>query len=183
MRLRRIIVPVHRDLGYFFAALTVVYAVSGVAVNHVEHFNPSYSVDTRLSPVGPVPAGAPADVAATVLQRMGIDAEPTAVVPTAPGTVKIFLEGRTLTVTPADGVVRDERIARRPVLFEANYLHLNRGKGVWTWFADVYAAGLAVLAVTGIFIVPGRKGLGGRGRWLLLAGAAVPVLFLLLRLL
>ena len=120
---------------------------------------------------------------ATVLRRMGIDAAPTAAVPVGPDSVKVFLEGRTLTVSTADGVVRDERIARRKVLFEANYLHLNRGKGAWTWFADLYAVGLAVLAVTGIFIVPGRKGLRGRGRWLLLAGASVPAVFLLLQLL
>jgi hypothetical protein len=34
MRLRRLITATHRDLGYFFAGLTVIYAVSGIAVNH-----------------------------------------------------------------------------------------------------------------------------------------------------
>ena len=45
-----------------------------------------------------------------------------------------------------------------------NFLHLNHGKGFWTWFADLYAVGLAILACTGIFIITGKKGLGGRGR-------------------
>ena len=49
-----------------------------------------------------------------------------------------------------------------------------------TWIADVYAAGLALLACTGIFILTGKKGLGGRGRWLLLAGLAVPLIYLVL---
>jgi hypothetical protein len=73
---------------------------------------------------------------------------------------------------------RDERSRRRVAFFEANYLHLNRGKGLWTWFADVYAVGLLLLACTGIFIVSGTKGLGGRGRWLLLAGLAIPIAYL-----
>jgi len=80
------------------------------------------------------------------------------------------------------GSVHDERARRRAGFFELNYLHLNHGKGFWTWFADVYAAGLLVLACTGIFIISGRKGLGGRGLWLLLAGLTVPVVYLLWRL-
>ena len=32
----------HRDLGYFCVALTVIYAISGVAVNHIHHWNPNY---------------------------------------------------------------------------------------------------------------------------------------------
>ena len=32
MKVRRLIIAVHRDFGYFFAGLTVMYAISGVAV-------------------------------------------------------------------------------------------------------------------------------------------------------
>ena len=32
----------------------------------------------------------------------------------------------------------------------------------------------------GIFILPGKKGLGGRGRWLLIAGMAIPLVYLVL---
>ena len=109
---------------------------------------------------------------------MGIGETPESVVRMAPDQLKVFLDQRTLTVAVPSGEVRDERARRRYAFFEVNYLHLNHGKGFWTWFADLYAVGLAVLACTGIFIITGRKGLGGRGRWLLIAGLAIPLVYL-----
>ena len=44
--------------------------------------------------------------------------------------------------------------------------------------ADAYAFSLAVLAVTGLFVLKGRKGITGRGAWLTGAGIAIPLLFL-----
>jgi hypothetical protein len=117
-----------------------------------------------------------------VLDRLGERIEPAAVVPLAPGVLRVVLEGRTLTVFVAEGRVVDERVTRRPLLFALNYLHLNTGKGAWTWWADAYAGALLVLALTGIFIVPGRKGLAGRGKWLLATGILLPVVYLLLKL-
>ncbi len=35
----------HRDIGYFCIGMTVVFAVSGIAVNHIEDWNPNYQVD------------------------------------------------------------------------------------------------------------------------------------------
>lgn len=182
MKLRRAIIAVHRDLGYLVAGLTVAYAVSGIAVNHIEDWNPNYVLEQRVVEVGELAEGGAAEIAAVVAQRLAIAEAPTSVVRMSPGLLKVFYEGRALTVSLPAGRVVDERSRRRAVLYELNYLHLNSGKGVWTWVADVYAAGLLVLALTGIFIVPGRKGLGGRGRWLLAAGLLLPALYLVLRL-
>jgi len=183
VRLRRLIVAVHRDVGFLVAGLTVAYAVSGIAVNHVGQWNPSYVVRETTHHVGALDAAAePAAVAREVLDRIGERLEPAAVLAIAPGVVRIVLEGRTLTAFVAEGRVVDEHVTRRPLLFALNYLHLNTGKGAWTWWADAYAVALLVLALTGIFIVPGRKGLAGRGRWFLAAGVLLPLAYLLLRL-
>lgn len=180
MRLRRVIVPVHRDLGYFFAGLTIIYAVSGVAVNHMDHWNPSYRKESVETRVGVLPAGPPAEVAAEALRRLGVTDAPAAVIPAAGESLQVFLPGRKLVVVPGDGRVVEEVTTPRTFWYQVNFLHLNRAKGWWTWFADVYALGLAVLAITGIFIVPGKKGLAGRGRWLLAAGIAIPILAIVL---
>ena len=180
MRLRKLIIATHRDVGYFFAGLTILYAVSGVAVNHIEDWNPSYRVAREHHELGPLESLENEALADSVLQRLGIMEEPNAVVRMAPTQLRIFLEQRTLFVTLPGGRVLDERIARRPVFFELNYLHLNHGKGIWTWIADLYAVALGLLASTGIFIITGKKGLGGRGLWLLIAGLAVPVIYLLI---
>lgn len=178
MQLRKLIIATHRDVGYFFAGLTVIYAISGIAVNHIDDWNPSYVVRAEVVELGPLPDADRDALASEVLRRLGIGAKPTSVVRMAPSQVKIFLDNRNLTVTLPDGSVVDERVRRRYAFYEANFLHLNHGKGIWTWFADVYAVGLLVLACTGIFIITGRKGLGGRGRWLLLAGLAIPIAYL-----
>jgi hypothetical protein len=180
MRLRKLIIATHRDVGYFFAGLTVIYAISGIAVNHIEDWNPNYVIRTEAATIGELPAGGSDVLAATVLERMGITEEPESVVRMAPNQLKIFLHQRTLTVAVPAGEVRDEYARRRYAFFEVNYLHLNHGKGFWTWFADLYAVGLIVLACTGIFIITGKKGLGGRGRWLLIAGLVIPIVYLVL---
>ncbi len=113
---------------------------------------------------------------------MDIDERPRESARMSPTQLKIFLEGRTLTVAIPDGTVHDEVFRRRFVFFETNYLHLNHGKGLWTWIADAYAVGLALLACTGIFIISGKKGLGGRGLLLLLVGLAIPIVYLIFKL-
>jgi len=180
MRLRKLVIATHRDLGYFFAGLTVIYAVSGVAVNHIEDWNPNYVLRTEFREVGEIPESDPATAAGVVLDRLSVNDEPNAVVRTSPNQLKIFLDQRTLTVELPRGRLEDERVRRRFAFYELNYLHLNHGKGIWTWLADVYAVGLTILALTGIFIIQGKKGLGGRGRWLLAAGLAIPLIYLVL---
>ena len=180
MKWRKLIIATHRDVGYFFAGLTVIYAISGIAVNHIEDWNPNYVIRTETVSVGELPSGGNTVVAGAVLERMDISEEPESLVRMAPDELRIFLRQRTLTVAVPSGEVRDEHARRRYAFFEMNYLHLTHGKGFWTWVADVYALGLVVLACTGIFIITGKKGMGGRGRWLLIAGLAVPIIYLVL---
>jgi len=180
MHWRKLIIATHRDVGYFFAGLTVIYAVSGVALNHIDDWNPNYVIRTEAVEVGVLPFGEPAELGAEILERMKITEEPNSIVRMSPDELKIFLEQRTLTVMLPGGRVVDEHARRRYAFFEVNYLHLNHGKGFWTWFADLYAVGLLVLACTGIFIITGKKGLGGRGRRLLIAGLAIPIIYLVL---
>jgi hypothetical protein len=180
MKWRKLVIATHRDVGYFFAGLTVIYAISGIAVNHIEDWNPNYVIRIDQVSVGVLPSGGTTLMAAAVLERMKIGDEPESVVRMAPDQFKIFLDQRTLTVAVPSGEVLDEHARRRYAFFEVNYLHLNHGKGFWTWFADIYAAGLVVLACTGIFIITGKKGLGGRGRWLLIAGLVIPLIYLIL---
>ena len=42
----------HRDIGFLCIGLTLVYAISGVAVNHIGDWNPSYTVINQTFEVG-----------------------------------------------------------------------------------------------------------------------------------
>ena len=68
-------------------------------------------------------------------------------------------------------------ITRRAVLFELNALHLNNLKGVWTYVADLFAVALIFLALTGMTMMKGDRGLAGRGKWFVGAGLTVPIGF------
>ena len=37
----------HRDIGYFFIGTTLIYAISGIALNHMSDWNPNYSVTLK----------------------------------------------------------------------------------------------------------------------------------------
>ena len=189
----------HRDLGYLCAALTLIYAVSGIAVNHVSDWNPNYDIreETVAFPgiaaapgSTPAPGAAPASGAApapgsdawarAALAALDVDAAYRGTYRPEPGTVDIFVDGGTVTVEPAAGRATIEVVRPRPLLRPANFLHLNEAKGLWTWMADLYAVALFLLALTGLFVIKGRKGITGRGAWLTGIGLAVPLLFLLL---
>ena len=34
----------HRDIGFFFIGTSIIYGISGIAMNHVKDWNPSYYV-------------------------------------------------------------------------------------------------------------------------------------------
>jgi len=181
-RWRRWNTAIHRDLGYLCAGLTLVYAVSGIAVNHTADWNPNYRVTSSSAHLGgldPASFGAPG-FARETLDRLGLEGEVRGTFRPDPGTVQIFLEGTTVTVDAATGQATWEQVRNRTGIRQANFLHLNHPKKLWTWMADAYALALVLLAVTGLFILRGRKGITGRGAWLTVLGVAIPAVFLIL---
>jgi len=166
----------HRDLGYLCFGLTLVYAVSGVALNHVHHWNPNYRIERTEMRVGALSGVPPETQAQEVLLRLGLDAPVKGVFRPDPDSLQVFLEGEVLRVRLASGVVERETVADRPLLRPMNVLHLNVPKRAWTWVADLYAVILAVVAVTGLLL--GGGGLRGRRGWLTALGVAVPLAFL-----
>jgi hypothetical protein len=170
----------HRDLGYLCVALTVIYAISGIAVNHIEDWNPSYKVERIERTFEPIPVSDRPTMVAQAVERLELPGPPKESFRPAPGTVQLFYDGWTVEVQALEGTALIESTRGRFMLRDFNDLHLNRPKGVWTWVADIYAVLLLLLATTGMFVLKGKKGLSGRGKWFVLAGLVVPVVFLIL---
>ncbi|HRZ76739.1 MAG TPA: PepSY-associated TM helix domain-containing protein, partial [Bacteroidales bacterium] len=95
-------------------------------------------------------------------------------------TLKIFIKGGSVTVDLNSGQAHVEQLRRIPLIYHFNVLHYNNFKKWWTWFSDAYAAGLVVLAISGLFILKGKNGITRRGAWLTVAGILVPIAFFLL---
>lgn len=173
-RVRPWLRALHRDLGYLGVGLTLVYALSGLAVNHVADWDPSFRTVARAHLLGPLPTDAEA-AARRVLAELRLTETPREIYSSGDDQVDIVFDRSTLHVTPSSGKVLEEGQAPRPFLRAANWLHLNRGKRAWTYVADAYAGILLYLAISGLFMLAGRKGLVGRGAVLALLGAAVPI--------
>lgn len=175
---RGLLRTVHRDAGNLAIGLTIIYAVSGIAVNHIntDGWDPNFTNYQRTHELGPL-EGEDQAVADRVLARLNIKDKPTEVYRAAPAELEISLKQRTLHVNTETGKVLDEGQNPRFFLRLANWLHLNRGKKAWTYVADGYAAALLLLAFSGMFMLPGRKGLIGRGGIFVLLGIAIPVAY------
>ncbi len=179
MSWRRANIAVHRDVGYLCAALTIVYAISGLAVNHKEDWNPSRTVEREPRRFEPVPVGERDAMVAALVERLRLPGPPRSSFRAEAHLVELFYDGWSVRADARKGEAVVERVKDRAVLRDVNFLHLNEPKRLWTWVADVYAVLLLVLSITGLFVLRGRSGLAGRGKWFVAAGLLVPVGFVL----
>jgi hypothetical protein len=169
----------HRDIGYVAVGLTLVYAISGIAVNHVKDWDPNFHDYSTTHELGTALPDDDDAAAKLVLEKLGIHEQPTEVY-RANDEIEILLDHRTLHASTTTGHVIDEGQKPRFLLRVANWLHENRGKKAWTWVADSYAGALLFLACSGLFMLAGKKGLLGRGAVFVLLGIAVPVVYVTL---
>lgn len=169
---------VHRDIGYLAVGLTIIYALSGLAINHVEDWDPNFKQIQQTHQLEPLPFDE--DIATErVLTGLGITSTPRSA-DLVGDRLEILFDNRSLVADLATGEVYDDRQEPRFLLRVANWLHYNRGKAAWTYIADIYAILLLYLAISGIFMLKGRLGIRGRGAILIAAGAAVPILYVTL---
>lgn len=201
MNLRKTLLDLHRDLGYLAVGATVVYAISGFVVNHREDWDFNYITERTVTTVG-TPAtllggehGDPApepgalarareqELVAALVRTLGREESPRRVFWRAADRMSMFFgfgDRDIVDYLPAVGVVEHDQRRPIPLIRQLNFLHLNEGRRFWTYLADVYAFTLVFMAISGAFIVRGRRGLKGRGGVLMLAGVLLPLLSYLL---
>ena len=165
---------IHRELGYVFAGMLLVYAISGIALNHKATFNSSYRIERseiQLPPNGTIDEWLTAcGMEGKLIQYYNPDTT----------TLKAFLKGNsTLTVDLNTHVGVLELVKKRPVLGSLSKLHYNPGKA-WTWFSDIFAVSMIILVITGLFMLKGKHGLWGIGGIELAIGILIPLLFIFL---
>lgn len=171
---------IHRDIGYLAVGLTIIFAVSGIAVNHVADWNPNYEIVYHDISIPPFEGEFSSTTSQYVLDALKIDQKPKSTFRPAPSALNIYLENQTIEINLRTGTGRMEVVQERPLLYDLNFLHLNHAKKWWTWFSDLYAVALLFLALSGLFVLKGKNGLSGRGKWLTGIGFLFPLFFLFL---
>ncbi len=171
---------VHRDAGYLVIGLTFIYALSGIAINHIDDWNPNFKSGTNTQKLTtPLPDDV-GDAVAEILAQLKIDGKPRKFDKVSDNEIEIDMDRTKIYVDLKQGVATQHWRKPRFFIRVANWLHYNRGKRAWTFIADFYAVILLFLAVSGMFMLPGRRGLLGRGGVLILIGISVPVLYVTL---
>ena len=169
----------HRDVGYLIAGLTIIYAISGIALNHKHDWNPNYIIED---------SGFKTDVKIT---RETLNKETALeILKNVPGTpeyktwyfpsgniLTIFVEGGSVRINANSGEGTIERISKRPLFYQLNFLHYNPGRW-WKYFSDIYCVSLILVTVTGLFLVKGKNGITRRGAILTAIGVILPLVFL-----
>ncbi len=180
MKWRKLNRALHRDLGYLFFGLTIIYALSGIALNHLKDWNPNYIIKTRDIKMKSVELSSDPQKE-EILSWMEKYAEgekyKNHYFPQE-NQLKVFIDDGSILIDTQSGKATIETSKRRPFFHEFNYLHYNPKK-LWTWISDIYAVSLILLALTGLFILRGKQGIKGRGAWLTTIGILIPLIFLL----
>ncbi|HED10955.1 MAG TPA: hypothetical protein ENJ10_09725 [Caldithrix abyssi] len=178
MTFRNRLRQLHRDFGYFFFGMSVIFAVSGLAVNHIDDWNPNYKLTVKTGLLSPSLSFGPPLPVQKIANSIGLRDTVTGYVRSGMHRFMIFLGTNSLEIDTLGRSYRYEQVEERWLLHAFNRLHLNELKNEWVFFSDFFALGLFFMAVSGLFLNKGRNGLKGRGGWLALVGVMVPVLFI-----
>ena len=167
---------IHRDLGFLMVGVSLIYGVSGMLLNHMNGKDPSFQTTE-----------------ATLTWKAGMDKEaltetwnateglPTLkrVFPVDEENIRLMLDGGVGIYNSGNGTLDYEVHKKRPVVYWFNRLHYNRVEG-WNIMGDFFAISLIFFALSGMWMVKGKNGLKGRGKWYLLVGILIPPAYILL---
>lgn len=179
---------IHREASYICSGILLVYATSGFVLNLKTSggFNPENDLVQREVTLATVPTLEEQDGqyyianAETVCSEIGISARINAVYEDGDDTYTAYFDGgSTLRFSPSTGVGTLTEKISHPVLTALNNLHYNRPPW-WGAFSHAFLLILVLVIVTGLVMVPGKRGMRGRGGWEFTIGIAIPILFMIL---
>ncbi|HRP01987.1 MAG TPA: PepSY-associated TM helix domain-containing protein [Candidatus Kapabacteria bacterium] len=167
----------HRDLGYFFFFLTIIYCISGIAINHHHDWNPDFVVNKKEFKINLPNTSSQINekMVLSELDRLDENYKYLMYDSPTPEKLKIYFKDGFMFVDLTSGHAEMERVNKRALLFEMNWLHRNPG-GLWTIVSDIFALCLILISVTGLFILKGKNSLKGRGKWLVGSGVASTII-------
>ena len=87
---------IHRDLSFFFAGMVLIYAISGIVMNHRDTINPNFSIERKEYKItGKLPGkeGMKKEKVLTLLQPLGEEGNYTKHYFPKADIMKVFLKG------------------------------------------------------------------------------------------
>jgi len=172
--LRKWLRILHRDIGFVATGFCLVYGISGIVLNHLGKNDPAYKtyestiqLSTNLSAKEVENTWKGQENLPDIKRVTKVDDE----------NYKLLIDKGIGVYSTITGIAEYEQYKRKPIIYFVNKLHYNKVKG-WTIMADFFAASLIFLAISGLIIVKGKKGLSGSGKWFVIIGLLIPLAYI-----
>jgi len=181
MKVRKLLRILHRDFGYFIVGMTVVYALSGIYLNHRHDFNPDFKIFiTDFEVKLPSKTASTENEVKTALESVDDEVVYKKHYVNNQGQIKVFIENGEAVINPETGKGTMQYLQKRPFIYSINKLHRATLGTLWKWISDIMAVILIFVAVSGLFILKGKRGFNRWGWWFVIAGIVVPLVFALI---
>ena len=123
MKVRKLLRILHRDLGYFIVGMTVVYALSGIFLNHRHDFNPDYKIFiTEFQSEVKGKSTLSETEVKEVLKSLPREVKYKKHYLSNQGYVKVFIENGEVVIDPQSGQGTMHYLQKRAIIFEFNKL-------------------------------------------------------------
>ncbi len=156
MKWRKLNRSIHRDLGYIFFGMTIIYSVSGVVLNHKQQGGDA-SIVTRSESFNYTSVSKDKIDKAFIIEMIESLGEDEGEYKNfyfpSEENLMIYLKQGHINYDLLSGTGILVKIKRRAILYDFNFLHYNKPKKLWTWFSDIYAVSLGLMAITGLFVL------------------------------
>lgn len=165
-----------------FFGMTIIYGLSGIALNHyaARHWNPG--IISRIESFSfSRPLGKDEVDRSTIEEILDLTGEKKSYKQyyfPNDEHIMIYLKGGHIDVVLPTGEIIVTKVRNRPFFTEIDYLHYNKPKKLWTWFSDLFAMALILMAISGLLMVRGKNGITGRGGLMTAIGILIPLIFL-----
>lgn len=172
----------HATLGFFYLGLIVSFALSGIIMNHREHWHPEkYTISTRSFSVPyPVDKSVVTDeFVDKLLKQQGID-DRVKRHNVRKDELRVLCANYDIDLNLKTGKGEITQFERTPFVSQIINLHKSN-KSFWIWYSDIFGISLIIIAVTGVLMLPPKASRSRKRAWvLIISGTVIPILFLLL---
>lgn len=172
----RILRIIHRDLGFLMVGIALIYGISGIIMNHLGNEDPAYQTIRKSFDL---PPGLNKESLTSEWEKQADLAEIKRIMESDGNSLRLFLDGGQAVYQKNDGSVSYEVYKKNHFVYWINRLHYNKANS-WTFMADFFACSLIFFAVSGLFMVKGKRSLAGTGKWWVLLGLIIPLIVIFL---
>ena len=171
-RITKLLRKWHRDIGYIVVAISLVYGISGILLNHKDAFpvistlqtNETFITEQNISEFSQEWSQKHPDLELTKCFN-------------GKESIKFYFDGGKGRYALETGALTYESYKKHSFIAFFTDLHFNQKQG-WKPIADLFCVALIFLAISGLAMVKGKNGFKKRGIWLMIGGILLVVIFI-----